>query len=141
MKRDRVKDIFLDQLRKFPIIQAACEKAGISRSTAYRWLEENPEFGKEVDAALEEGEKFMNEMSESQLITLIKEKNFSAISLWLRNRHPKFRPKLDITARIELQEELNPEEEEIVRKALELASFKVASEVEEPTVEEKEINQ
>ena len=133
MKKDRTKDIFLEQLRKLPIIQVGCEKAGIARSTAYQWMSEYPEFKKAVEAALEDGEKFMNEMSESQLISLIKEKNFPAISLWLRNRHPKFRPKLDITATFQSpQEELTPEQEEAVRRALELASFNVEPENKEP---------
>lgn len=126
MKKDRVSELFLEQLRKLPIIQFACEKAGIARSTAYRWMEESPDFKQEVAKALEEGEKFMNEVTESQLVALIKEKNFPAISLWLRSRHPKFRQKVDITATFQSpQEELTPEQEEIVRQALKLASFKV----------------
>ena len=42
MKKDKVKDAFLEQLRKVPIIQVACEKVGISRNSVYRWKNEDP---------------------------------------------------------------------------------------------------
>jgi predicted DNA-binding transcriptional regulator AlpA len=39
-----------------PIIQFACEKIGIARSSAYRWMDEDDEFKKEVTQALAEGD-------------------------------------------------------------------------------------
>lgn len=111
------KKVVLEQLRKVPIVQIACERSDIGRSTFYRWKREDEKFRKAVDEAMEDGEAMINDLSESQLITLIKEKNFPAIQLWLRQHHPKYRNKLDVTARIE-DEELTPEEEALVRKAL-----------------------
>lgn len=123
MKRDRVKDQFLEQIRKIPIIQVACEKAGIARSTVYRWRDEDPEFCKEFDKALAEGETFINEMSESQLISLIKDKSWSAISYWLSHRHPRFKPKLEISGEVTHRErrEYTEEEKELFKEALRLA--------------------
>ena len=69
--------MFLDQLKKFPIVQLACEKAKISRNSIYRWRREDETFAKDMDDAITEGEAMVNDMSESQLIQLIKEKNFT----------------------------------------------------------------
>lgn len=91
VKKDRTKILFLTQIHKIPIIQVACEKVGVARSTIYRWIDEDKEFAKALKEALAEGETLINEMSESQLISLIREKNWQAISFWLRKRSPRFK--------------------------------------------------
>lgn len=120
MKKDKVKDAFLEQLSKVPIIQVACEKVGISRNSVYRWKNEDPEFEKELATALKEGEALVNDMSENQLLVLIREKNWHAISFWLRKRNPKFKDKIEVEV-APRQEELTPEQEATVREALRLA--------------------
>lgn len=123
MKRNRDKELVLEQLKKIPIITVACEKVGVGKSTVYRWRDEDKKFAKDLEEALIEGESLVNDMSESQLISLIKEKNLPAIRFWLNHRHAKFREKVEITAKFEKQEELTPEQEEVVREALKLASI------------------
>lgn len=121
MKKNRFQNQFLAELRKVPIVQVACEKTGLSRNSVYRWKKENESFSKEMDKALQEGEDLVNDMGESQLLTLIKEKNWSAISFWLRHRNPKFKEKIEITTKTE-SDTLSPEQETIVREALKLAN-------------------
>lgn len=91
MKKDRVDDKFLEELRKLPIVQIACERCGISRQTVYRWKKEDPDFERQMDVALAEGEELIHDMCESQLLALIKERNFSAVRYWLSTRHPKYK--------------------------------------------------
>lgn len=112
---------FLAELRKIPIIQVACEKVGLSRTSVYRWKDEDEEFKKEMEKAMADGEAFVNDMSESQLLTLIKEKDWSAISFWLRHHHSAYKNKIEVTTKNEFDEILSPEQEELVRKALGLA--------------------
>ncbi len=121
MKKNKVKNNFLVELRRIPIIQVACEKCGVSRNSVYRWKNQDKEFSAEMEKALEEGEALVNDMSESQLLSLIKEKNWQAISFWLRHRNPKFKDKVEITT-ILPKEELTPEQESVVREALKLAT-------------------
>lgn len=123
MKSNDTKKLFLDNLKKIPIIQVACEKAGVSRATVYRWRDKDKKFRKILDEALSEGEALVNDMSESQLISLIKEKNFPAIRFWLNHRHEKFKERVEVTTKTEPQEKLTPEEAAVVREALRLASF------------------
>jgi len=99
----------------------ACEKNGISRNSVYRWKKDDNIFSQAMDEALAEGEALVNDMSESQLLTLIREKNWQAISFWLRHRNPRFRDKIEVTSKIEDSEELTPSQAEVVRQALKLA--------------------
>ncbi|MEI6057355.1 MAG: hypothetical protein WCQ60_00065 [bacterium] len=110
--------VLLEQLRKVPIVQIACERANIGRTTYYRWCREDSKFKKESEEAMNEGEEMINDLSESQLITLIKEKNFSAVQLWLRQHHPKYGNKLEVRTKIEAEDPMTPEQEALVREAL-----------------------
>lgn len=122
-KKNKVKNSFLEELKKIPIVQVACERTGISRNSIYRWKREDKDFSKLMDEALSEGEDLVNDMSESQLLTLIKEKNFSAIRFWLNHRNPKFKDKVEVTTKVDIDDELNPAQQEVVRKAFAFASI------------------
>lgn len=116
------RQLMLDQLKKTPVVQIAVEKVGISRSTFYRWKEEDKEFAKEADQALAEGVALVNDMAESQLLSAIRDRNISAIFYWLNHRHSAYSNKLEITAKVK-DETLSPEQEELIKKALEHASL------------------
>lgn len=124
MKKNKKSKEFLDQLKRIPIIQVACEKTGVSRNSVYRWRNEDEDFKKEMETALSEGEALVNDMSESQVLTLIKEKNFPAISFWLKHRHPKYKTRVEIEGSVDVVKELSSEQEELVRKAFELSGIK-----------------
>jgi len=121
MKKNKYEEQFLEELARVPIIQVACEKTRLSRNTIYRWRKEDAEFSKKMDKALFDGESFVNDMSESQLLQLIKEKSFPAIRFWLNHRHHKFKEKVEVTAKI-IDGTLTQEQESIIREALHLTS-------------------
>jgi hypothetical protein len=122
MKKKRVKNIFLENLKTVPIVQISCDKASISRNSVYRWRKEDKEFADEMDNAMAEGEDFINDVSESQLFNLIKEKSWPALAFWLRHRNPKFKEKVEITGTIKNEKEiLDPEQEQLLKEALRLA--------------------
>jgi Helix-turn-helix of insertion element transposase len=122
MKKSKLQDQFFAELGKVPIVQVACEKTGISRNSVYRWRKEDKAFTKKMDNALANGVALVNDMSESQLLTLIKEKSYSAISFWLRHRNDNYKDKIEVTTREE-SESLSPSQAKIVRNALKLASL------------------
>ncbi len=123
MKKNKLQDKLFEELKKVPIIQVACEKTGLSRNTVYRWRKEDPKFSTKMDEALAEGVELVNDMSESQLLTLIKEKNYSAISFWLRHRNNNYKEKIELSGSVNTIQELSPEQQALVRKALKLASL------------------
>ncbi|HNV62636.1 MAG TPA: hypothetical protein PKN54_06750 [Candidatus Cloacimonas acidaminovorans] len=127
-KKSRLQEAFFAELKKVPIVLVACEKSGVSRNSVYRWKREDKEFSKTMDEALADGEALVNDMSESQLLTMIKEKNWSAISFWLRHRNPRFKDKIEVTSKIEDTDELTPAQAEVVKHALRLAKLLPADE-------------
>lgn len=124
MKTDKNKELLIQQLKKTPIIQVSCEKVGIGRATYYRWKQDDLDFATQADEALLEGSLLVNDVAESQLISAIKDKNLTAIIFWLRHHHPNYATKVEVTARLKADNEiLTPEQEELVTRALKLASL------------------
>jgi ACT domain-containing protein len=122
MKKSKFQEQFLLELTKVPIVQVACEKTDLSRNTVYRWRKEDISFAKKMDRALADGVALVNDMGESQLLTLIKEKNFPAVRFWLNKRHPAYKDKIEVTTKEDI-EALTPSQAKIVRQALKLASI------------------
>lgn len=120
---EKQKKKLLVNLRKLPIVQVACAKSGISRATFYRWKKESKTFSKEIEKSMQEGIDFVNDLSENQLIKLIRNENFSAIRFWLQNRHKAYANKVEVLERgMSDNQELTDEQKKIVEEALRLAS-------------------
>lgn len=113
------KLLLLEQLRKTPIVEIACSKAEIGRSSYYRWRKEDVQFAKDADEAIRDGSLLMNDLAEGYLISAIKDKNISAITLWLRSHHPSYKTRIEVEGSINTIQELSPEDKEMVRKAFE----------------------
>ena len=114
----------LEQLRQIPIVHICCQKAGVSRATFYRWRNESEDFAKKVEVAIAEGVQLINDLSESQLISLIKNQQMPAIAFWLKHRHQAYSAKLELKGEIKTKTEiLTPEQEELILKALKLSSI------------------
>ncbi len=113
------KKRLLENLKQVPIVSVACQKLGIGRSSFYRWKSEDKLFSKEADKALTEGRRLINDLAESQLINAIKEQNMTGIIYWLRNNHPGYADRIELTHKTE-KEELSPEQKELVKNAIAL---------------------
>jgi hypothetical protein len=121
---DKNQELLLEQLKKTPIVQVACEKVGVGRATYYRWRKDNEYFSEQADIAITEGSLLVNDMAESQLMAAIREKNLTAIIFWLKHHHPNYATKVEVTARLKGDSEvLTPEQEAIVTRALKLAAL------------------
>ena len=119
MKKDRTKELFLEQLRHVPIVEVAAQQVGVARSTVYKWRAEDEEFRTAMEAALAEGEAKLNDLGENQLYSLMLDGKFPAIAFWLKHRNPKFKDKLEITTRtVEEKEKITAEQNAIVEGGL-----------------------
>lgn len=121
-RQKELKQAVIDQLKETPIITIACRKSGVSRATYYRWTKEDPEFSITVNLALKEGIELINDLSESQIIQLIKEKKLPAISLWLKHNNPRYGGKNISRGLPASPEPLTEDEEKLFKKALGLFS-------------------
>lgn len=123
LRQAEQKRLIVEQLKKTPIVQVACEKTGIGRATYYRWLKDDPEFAKLANESIAEGNGLISDVAESQLANLIKSGNLGAISFWLKHRHPAYRNKLEVEANVRHEDvPLTPEQEAVIETALKLFS-------------------
>jgi hypothetical protein len=89
-KQARAKARILEQLEKIPIIELACKKAGIPRSTYYRWVNEDPKFKDDVEEAQNRGYLSINDVAESKLIQKINDGEYKAVIYWLESNHKRY---------------------------------------------------
>lgn len=119
MKKKESKKTLLQQLEKTPIVSIACQKSNVSRSTYYRWQKENPQFKEQSAKILNDGILMVNDIAESQLINLIKEKNVSSIIFWLKVHHPSYSTKIELS-QTKISEQLTPEQTKLLEAALKI---------------------
>ena len=80
------KESLLTALEKsLGIVSTACDSVGISRTTYYKYYNENKEFKHSVDSISD----IALDCAESQLFELIKEKNVTAIIFYLKTKGKK----------------------------------------------------
>lgn len=121
--KDQTKNLIIEGLKKTPIIQLVCEKNGLARSSFYRWRKSDKKFAEQVDKALVQGRQMINDMAESQLISGIKDKNMTAIIFWLKNNHKNYSTKIELSGKLRTEHKLTPEQEDEIKRALNLASL------------------
>ena len=121
-RQEKDKHVLVESLKEMPIIQVTCKRAGVSRATYYRWRKEDKDFLGQSEDAMAQGFEFINDMSESQIVTLIKEKKLQAMVIWLKHHHPRYGSKVRSYSPVTKREDLTPEENSILLEALKLAS-------------------
>jgi len=83
------KQKFVEAYRQlFGHITQSCQIAGISRTTYYKWLEDDPSFLDEVVQA----ESELNDDIRDVLINKASSGDMTAVIFYLKNRHPDFKP-------------------------------------------------
>ncbi|MFH2062861.1 MAG: phBC6A51 family helix-turn-helix protein [bacterium] len=122
-RQRRQKELLIEQLRRTPIVQIACEKVGVSRASFYRWRRDDPVFADEAENAVYMGVSLVNDLAESQLISGIRDRNMTAIIFWLKHRHRAYGTRVDVNASLKVERKLSDEERETIRKAIRLASL------------------
>ncbi len=114
--------ILIENLKKIPIVQVACEKSGISRATFYRWRKSNSTFAKLSDDAINESVEIVNDMAEAKLVSSIRDGNMTAIVYWLKHRHKAYSNRVEVLGTLShLGCEISDEYKELINKALQLA--------------------
>ena len=104
VRQAKVKQALIEQLRRLPVREVAYEKVGISRMTANRWRKASKKFADEMDAAMEEGRLFINDLAESQGITLLRQGEIKAVRLWLQHNHHRYANKLELSGTVGTKE-------------------------------------
>jgi hypothetical protein len=101
LRQKTQKAIFLDKLKETFVVQLACKKTGIGRSTYYRWLEEDEKFKLDAMVAMQEGKEMVNDLAQSKLIQAIQNNERWAIEMQLKSCKDDYRPKSEATRKSE----------------------------------------
>lgn len=125
MKNDnKLKEELIEVLSKNPIIQPACDRCGISRSTLYRWKDKDKKFAVRVEKSISDGRTLVTELAESKLMNAIKNENLGAIIFWLRNNDVRYSDKLEVKGHvISASYTLTPDQEVSIKRALLLSGI------------------
>lgn len=125
-RQNKLKEALLDQLKRTPTIETACQKVGVARATVYRWISASKQFEKTIDKAQQEGRAFMLDIAENQLFSLIGEKKFEAIRLYLTTHNPRYGNKLELSGSLMTKDEhLTKAQKKLIREALRLSSLNI----------------
>ncbi len=131
MKNASDKKKFLDALRENHIVLAVCRKTGVSKTTYYRWRQEDSAFAIEADLAIREGIELVNDAAESNIISEIKNRDKDASKFWLKHRHPAYATKVQIENKPP-DEPTTPEEDAAIRRIEEMLDTDVTNLEEQP---------
>lgn len=128
-RQNKLKEAFLEQLKRTPTIETSCQKVGIARATVYRWINTNKNFKKKIDEALTEGRVFMSDIAENQLFSLIGEKKIEAIRLYLSTHNARYSNKIELSGNVSSKDApLSKEQKKLIREALKLSSLRLHEE-------------
>ena len=100
-KKEAVREELLANLREPMSIKAACALSGIGKSTYYEWLEDDPEFAEEAEAAI----RFSEAVLISRIKSLGEEKTDWRAHAWILER--RFRQEWGPKQEIELNQTVN----------------------------------
>lgn len=121
IKARRAKKLMISFLEKYPIVEAACNKIGISRSTHYEWMRRDAKYRSSIEEAMELSISTVNDIAESNIINGVKRGDFKETRFWLAHRHSAYRNKAEI---IKIPEgyskdiELTPKQEEDLKRSV-----------------------
>jgi len=99
VKTSRKAQFLIELKNSYGIVSTACSKVGISRYCFYDWCKKDVEFKKKV----EEINESIVDVVEAYLLSLIKDKNPTAIIFYLktRGRNRGYNEKIDISANVQ----------------------------------------
>lgn len=81
----------IKELEKNHLLQRACNKLGIARSSVYRWMQEDVELATKIKAAQSIGRRTMSDYVESKLLKNIEGGNQRSIEFWLKSNNDRYR--------------------------------------------------
>lgn len=119
----------VEYLERTPVVESACSKLGIARSTHYRWMESEPEYKNDIERALQQGRSVVDDVAESHLISGVKNGQIGAVKFWLANNNDRYKRSVQI-----VKQEMGAVPEEIIEKFLKFMYSKRYEEEEPPTV-------
>jgi len=81
----------LKELESNPLVERACKKIGIARSTYYRWCAADIVFKHTAEQAQDKGREKLTDFVESKLLENISNNQYASIAYWLGHNTTRYR--------------------------------------------------
>ena len=122
MKSTKVRKKLVEELRKMPIVSVACKRLALGRSSLYRWKKADKKLAEQIDEAIQEGRLLINDMSESVIISKIKDGDVATAKYWLKHHHSVYSEKIKVVKAAEPKDDgkLTPEEMALIDRVIKL---------------------
>ncbi|MDL2341979.1 MAG: helix-turn-helix domain containing protein [Patescibacteria group bacterium] len=118
--KERTKAAIVKRLSEVRIVEIACKSVGISRSTYYRWLQEDKTFSIYCEDAIRLGTDTISDLAESQIVSKIKAGDFRAAVYWLEHHSRDYKPRSKYPAEeVDHFKEMSDEEFELISRSVE----------------------
>lgn len=98
------------------IITMACVRCGIHRSTYYDWLQRDRDFAESIKKIL----RLQVGEVEDRLLKAIARDRIAAIIFYLKNKHPDYKPKLEVSGDVAINKYAKLTDEQLARELAEL---------------------
>jgi hypothetical protein len=119
--QERTKAAIIKRLSEVRIVEIACKSVGISRSTYYRWIQDDETFKLYCEDAIRQGTDTISDLAESQLVSKIKSGDFRAVVYWLEHHSRDYKPRSKYPAEeVDHFKEMSDEEFEFVSRSVEI---------------------
>lgn len=99
--QERSKAMILEILERMPNMQSACQKAGTTRMTCWRWQKEDREFARAIAETLQVSRMIVDDAAESVIIQAINNKEPWAAKWWLSHNNTRYIQPYDRHMRIQ----------------------------------------
>lgn len=106
-RQSEMKKELLRIAEEIPIESQICKKAGVGRSTFYKWLSIDKKFADEFRERRRMGYSSVSDKAESNILKKIWEGDIRASIYWLNHHRDAYVPRWDIHGNFKLNHELN----------------------------------
>jgi hypothetical protein len=106
MRTNDAKKQFLEYLSEVAFVEIAAKRAGIARSTIYRWRAKNLKFKREMDLLINRARDGISDRVEAVLVKKALSGEMQAVKVWLdgnRKRYSKPRARMVLDAPEEIR--------------------------------------
>lgn len=124
-RQTKLKQALLEQMKRTPTLEQACQKVGVSRMTVNRWRTKSKRFDEKVEAALHEGREFVSDVAETQMFNLIGQGKQEMIKYFLSHNNARYANRLELSGTIATKDEpLTTEQKKLIREAMKLSPLR-----------------
>lgn len=132
VRQVKLRSLFLEQLKKTPTIEQACQKIQVSRMTISRWRKVSRKFDQAVHTAQAEGREFVSDIAEAQMFNLISQGKVEMIKYFLSHNNERYANRLELSGSVSTKDEpLTSEQKALIREALKLSSIQYNEKIKE----------